>query len=469
MKLSDQLKQRRASIAEGSEDKRQKASAIYTKAQAEKRQPTNEEIQSFDAIMVEVEASAGEIKKLDRQIEAAETHETSLKDTVRRTEGAPVGDVDAGARRDQPRSIYRPFAEVRSPGRPKNFKAENLVQAQEDAYRSGMWCRAVIFGDVKAKAWCEEHGVPMVRDAYQSEGSNTTGGVLVPAEFEQAIIDLREVYGVFRQWAQPKTMASDTSIRPRRTGGLTAYAIGENSALTESNKTWDSVALTARKWGVLTRWSNELNVDAVISIADDLSQEIAYAFAVSEDDAGLNGDGSSTYNGIVGVRSRLIPSVGLAGAVDAATGHDTFAEIDADDLDLIIAKLPQYARMNAKFYCSSVAKALVFDPITRAAGGNNRVDVAGKPMDAYQGYPIVISQKMPTAVTDISDTAMILFGDLAMAVSFGTRGGISVAVDASRYFEYDQLAIRGTERFDINVHDLGTSTAAGPLVALVGE
>ena len=31
----------------------------------------------------------------------------------------------------------------------------------------------------------------------------------------------------------------------------------------------------------------------------------------------------------------------------------------------------------------------------------------------------------------------------------------------------DELAIRGTERFDINVHDAGDGTNAGPVVALL--
>ena len=48
----------------------------------------------------------------------------------------------------------------------------------------------------------------------------------------------------------------------------------------------------------------------------------------------------------------------------------------------------------------------------------------------------------------------------------GTRRGVSIQVDSSRYFEYDQLAIRGTERFDINYHERGTSTVAGPVIML---
>lgn len=468
MLVSDKLKQARADKAAAAAVKAEKAQAIYDAAKAASRAPTAEEVVQFDALMGESCTAATEIQALDGQIAAQLVIEAARRDAPAQRPNAPAL-ADDGMSGTENQGIYRPMAQVRFTERPRNFTGVTIAAAREDAYRAGMWCRAVIYGDARAKQWCNEHGVTMFRDTAQSESASTLGAVLVPNEFEQAIIDLRETYGVFRSWAMPKAMASDTSSRPRRTGGLTAYPMSENAAITESNKTWDNVSLTARKWGVLTRWSNELNDDAVISIADDLSAEIAYAFATSEDDSGFNGDGTSTYNGIVGLRTRFTAALALAGAVDAASGHDTFAEIDGDDLDVVVAKLPEYARSTAKWYTSSVGKALVFDPLLRAAGGNSKVDVAGKMLDQYLGYPIVIAQKLPIVTTDLSDVAMLFFGDMAKAVTFGTRKGISIAVDASRYFEYDQLAIRGTERFDINVHDVGSTTAAGPIVALVGE
>jgi HK97 family phage major capsid protein len=51
----------------------------------------------------------------------------------------------------------------------------------------------------------------------------------------------------------------------------------------------------------------------------------------------------------------------------------------------------------------------------------------------------------------------------------GTRRGITIATSEHIYFETDEIGIRGTERFDINVHDIGDTTNAGPIVALIGE
>jgi hypothetical protein len=53
-----------------------------------------------------------------------------------------------------------------------------------------------------------------------------------------------------------------------------------------------------------------------------------------------------------------------------------------------------------------------------------------------------------------------------MAATMGTRRGVTLRADESIYFAQDALALRVTERFDINVHERGTATTAGPILAL---
>jgi HK97 family phage major capsid protein len=68
-----------------------------------------------------------------------------------------------------------------------------------------------------------------------------------------------------------------------------------------------------------------------------------------------------------------------------------------------------------------------------------------------------------------------LFGDLRQAARFGDRKQIAVDVTDSNKteFEDDVLTIKGVERFDINVHDVGNASAvedereAGPVVGLI--
>jgi HK97 family phage major capsid protein len=63
---------------------------------------------------------------------------------------------------------------------------------------------------------------------------------------------------------------------------------------------------------------------------------------------------------------------------------------------------------------------------------------------------------------------MILFGDLAKAAAMGERRQVTIKRSDERYFDQDQIGLLGTERVDINNHDLGDNTTAGPMVGLVG-
>lgn len=362
--------------------------------------------------------------------------------------------------------------EAKAPGTPKvrysKLKAFKGPNAEEEAYRCGMFVRAAFFGQKDAFEWCKTNGVPVVKAAGETVGP--TGGYLVPTQFEQAVIDLRETYGIFRQECRLIPMGSDTMTIPRRAGGLTAYFPGEGGEITASDKAWSQVQLSAKKLAALSRISTELAEDAIISIADDLAAEMAYAFAQKEDSCGWNGDGTSSYGGVTGARTKIIDGTHSASAKSAASGHDTFAEVDANDLATVMAALPKYAERNAKWYGSQVAWALVFQRLMAASGGTSLIDLSGgKPQRSYLGYPAVIDQTLPTSTGSLVNVAMLFFGDLSLAATMGERRGITVKTTEERYFEFDQIGVQATERVDINVHDLGDTSTAGPLIALVGN
>jgi HK97 family phage major capsid protein len=346
------------------------------------------------------------------------------------------------------------------------LKAFKGPDAEDNAYATGQWLKASVFGDEDSKQWCRDNGISLTRA--HSESVNSAGGVLVPSAMMDSIIDLREEFGVFRKNAKIVPMSSDTLDWPRRTGGLTAYFTPENTAGTESTAAWDNVSLVAKKLMVLTRMSTELSEDAVVSVADILTSEIAYAFASKEDDCGFNGDGSSTYGGIRGLTQLLIDSSHTAGKVAAAAGHPTFANLDATDLTNLIGKLPAYALPNAKFYISQLGFATVFERLIASAGGNSISTLNGEIQYRYLGFPIIISQKMPAVSTTLNGSIMMLFGDLAKASAMGERRSVTIKRSDERYFDADQIGLLGTERVDIVNHDLGDNTNAGPIVGLVG-
>jgi HK97 family phage major capsid protein len=337
-----------------------------------------------------------------------------------------------------------------------------FLASNDEAYRFGRFIMAAR-GHRKSIDWCSANG--LVTKGH-TESINSAGGFLVPDEFESSLISLRERYGVFRRNARNVPMSTDTKRMPRRKSTLTAYAVGEAAAGTESEQVFDQVNLVAQKFMVLTTASNELNEDAIVNLGDDIANEIAHAFALKEDECGFNGDGTSTYGGIVGVIPAIEAISSAAGISDATAS--SFDDVTLANIMELMAKLPAYADSPAcKWYCSKAFYHAVMEKLAYSAGGvTNREIRDGTATPVFFGYPVEFVQVMRKTYTN--DTIPLLFGDLSMAAYFGDRRQTSIAFSDSALnaFEQDEIAVRGTERFDIKCANLGDATDAGPIVAM---
>jgi HK97 family phage major capsid protein len=409
---------------------------------------TDDESRKYESLMDESAAAAKEQSRCERLIR----EKAELSQSVGRR-SAPAAAV--GAIVEAPKPV-----EIRNLRRSKKLVSFRGADADRNAYTAGQWLLATIGGDTRAAQWCADNGI---ETRALATTSNSLGGYSVPEVLESTIIDLREERGVARRSLRVMPMSTDSHIIPRRASGLTAYFVAENAEITASDKAWDAVQLVARKLAVLCRYSSELNEDSILSIADDLASEIAYSFADKEDECAFNGDGTSTYGGIVGLKS----GTNAGSKVTAATGNTAFSTLDLDDFEAMVGKLPQYAVAGARWYVSRVGWANSMLRLAEAAGGNTVAQVAGGAPLQFLGFPVEIVQVMnSTTAAQTSTDGLAYLGNLQLAATMGTRRGISIQVDGSRYFEFDQLAIRGTERFDINYHERGTASVAGPVVML---
>lgn len=355
---------------------------------------------------------------------------------------------------------------------PRNFTQGTIKERQERAYRFGMFCLGQLSEQVggayrnrQAEQWLEAN-----MTVHQS--NNSTGGhVLVPEEFSSDLIDLRERYGVARRLLKTQPMSSDSLVVPRRSGVLTAYFTGQGNAGPESNKAWNDVKLVIKDLVVISRWSAQLDADAAISIGDDLVKEIGEAFALKEDQCAFLGTGSQSYGGITGINTALT-TTGTYGVVTQGSSN-TWSAITLADFHGLLGKLPQYAGSMPEFVCHSAFYYNVMQKLEYAAGGVTAREVmegnrAGRPL--FMGYPVNFSQVMLSATAVATITC--LFGEFSKAAMFGDRQQESIAFSTSATvggestFERNQIAIRGVERFDINVHDVGSSSEAGPVVGL---
>ena len=192
--------------------------------------------------------------------------------------------------------------------------------------------------------------------------------------------------------------------------------------------------MTAKKLGALTRMSTDLSEDAIINIADDLADEMVWAFAKKEDECGIDGDGTLTYGGMTGIRTKMVDGAHAGSFVAGTSPSDNWSEITI-------------------------------------AGGNNARDMGEGATAKYAGYPIVESAAMPTAdaAAALNGVVQLWFGDLKKSTTFGDRRGITIKVSTDRYIEYDQIAIQATERFCIVNHDIGGAAGVyGPVRGLTG-
>lgn len=373
-------------------------------------------------------------------------------------------------------------AQLRAFTQPLRFRLEDgrigEMDAFESAYRAGQWIRAVFGGVRAAREYCQRNGIPVTRISAGGENPlervmttdvDTAGGYLVPTEMEQAIIDLRVQVGVARRLARRRPMASDTLSVPKRTGGVTAYFVGEdNSGITASDKSWGNVNFVAKTLAALSKFSMNLEEDAIIDLADDLASEMAYAFADKEDDCFINGDGTSTYGGMTGLRT-LFDATAYASRVTAASGHDTFAEYDNADLSSVMAGVADFAGLMPQWLCSVTFAENVFGRLKRVAGGNTGGDLERRYALGYGGYPAATSDKMPKVGTSAVTTVEAFYGDFAKSSSFGDRRGIGIQVLREAYAASLQVGVLGWERFHIINHDLGDTSNKGPVAALKAE
>jgi HK97 family phage major capsid protein len=415
--------------------------AMVDAASAESRDLSEEEDTLIASNFSVIEASQKELNRVQTRNEILAKCEPILAKTI---PSAPVATEPA---------------RVRIPARAKVHSKLKAFDSAEDAYLSGQFMFAALFNNAKAKQFCRDNGI---FNATMVTGDNTLGGFLVPEPMEASIIRLREQYGVFRSNARQVTMADGSMIIPKLASDITSYFVGENQAITDSTPGLQQIRLDAKKLAAMTLFSSELNEDSIVEIADLITQNIAYSFSVKEDQCGFLGDGTSTYGGIRGLAGSL-----AAGSKVTATGRVTFGALTFEDFESVIGKAKMWPGASPKWYVSNAGWAASMQRLQNAAGGNTMMDLAAGGVPTFMGYPVVRSQVLESRLTGTTTATALYFGDLALGCYMGTRRGVSLTLDQSRYFEYDAAAIRGTQRFDIVVHDVGTASDSGGIIALV--
>jgi HK97 family phage major capsid protein len=425
--------------------------AIVALAREENRDLTDEETAEIDSITA---GDKNKLTEIDAKIERLERIDAKKKEAVKNR----VADRFEDGRVVDSESRFVIPASAKKTGSVKHFTGPD---AEKNAYIAGHFGLAVINKREASFEALESMGFN-VRAAMTTD-NNEKGGYLVPSPLESAIVTLVEQWGVFRQnvgnvW----DLTNGNRAVPKHGTDFTAYWVGENQEITPSDAALKLVQLNAKKLAVLGRVSNEMFEDPIVSFGDYLTGSIARAAAYAEDNAGFNGDGTSAYGGIVGLKGAL-----QAGSIATALANDnTLAELTVDPIHDAMGKLPNYEGIMPKWYMHKSVWENAFKRLAFANGDPTHYQ-SGMGLQ-FMGYPVVFVNVMPQGgpTTDLASTIVAYYGDLAMTAAMGEARGLSIAASDAPYFTADATAIRGTRRLDIVIHETGTASTAGAMVGI---
>lgn len=291
------------------------------------------------------------------------------------------------------------------------------------------------------------------------EGTDSAGGFLVPEEYAAEINRIAEDFGLARLLCRKIRMSSNILNMPTLTTNVTVSWPGEGSAGTAADLVLGRTVLEAKTCVGLSVLSNELLADANVDVVNVLSELFAEALAGEEDNQLFAGTGAP-FTGLLQNSSVNI--------VTQATGDTGFTTFDAQDLRDLISQIKPLALSGAGFFMhrtiwgiaqklkDSNNQPLVSLAIPVLSGDATKMGPAGTIAGTIWGYPVYLSEKMPTSSASAVSTKYIAFGNLKHAW-MGDRAQMtmsisdSATVGSNNVFAENESAVRVTERIALAI------------------
>lgn len=410
--------------------------ALVAIVEIDKREFTAPEKSRFE----ELTADNGLVEQKTAEVEAAEKFEArrdKSREEQRKAEAlAPkwgLGPVKAAVEPTFPSVTLR---------EPKSKR----FQDQKQAYACGQWLKATILGDDHARSEMVRVGGPEF--LAQTAGTGSAGGYFVPTPMVTEIIRNRDEVGIAGRVARTISMGSDTLQLPEESSRPTVYYVAEGATITATDGAFRKHQLIVSKRAAATEITRELLADAAISAADIVVEQMAYQFAYARDNELLNGNGTSTFGGEVG----LISGLSTTNRVTASSGELTPASLDLAEFEAVVAALPgMYHARNPVWIMSRATWFGACLPLANAAGGNTISMLQGGLTGLqWMGYPVILSDLMPAAGASV---VCAMLGAFPSAVTIGDRGDMRLETDSSVGFLKDVVTLKMTDRYDILVHN----------------
>lgn len=299
-------------------------------------------------------------------------------------------------------------------------------------------------------------------------GSNTQagGGALTFMEFIPDLIANVLQYGVSRKLAQVWPMSQEQAVIPKMTGIHTLTYPQQNATATQSTGvSYSNVTLNAKTAICIVKLAKQLVQDANILVLDNVMQQIARTVAYTEDQELLTATGQPELGGCIGVNGRFA-AIGVGSAAGAVVGGANWDAHTMTHITTVLGTLPDYARQNATWVCNPAFLGTLAR-IGMAQGGvtfKETMEYGYVPM--FLGQPVLTANVMNSTNAAAANTIDLLYGDFKRGTVIGDRFGLELDATDIRYWDDYAVGVRGVIRHDVVAHDVGTTTAAGPIVCL---
>ena len=262
------------------------------------------------------------------------------------------------------------------------------------------------------------------------EGSDGSGGYLVPDTYDDRLVQALKQKNVLRQIATVIPTTQKLTI-PVSLGGENASWMPENEPYTFCEAEFGEIEIDAYKLGSSILVSDELLEDCGVDLKKYIEEAFAHRIGNAEESAFIRGDGNGKPLGIIHQAS--------IGKVTDEKG-----KISADDLVDMEFSLEEPYRKNAVWVMSNDAYCRLGQ--LRHYRGNpiwsNGLEEE-MPMKLF-GYPVYICNHMD----DVTPGSIpVMFGDFSY-YWIGDRGKRVIKRLVERYADHGQVAFITTERVD---------------------
>ena len=259
--------------------------------------------------------------------------------------------------------------------------------------------------------------------------TTATLSTLQQTEIQSLLVQPLESESVFLA-SGPKIIDTNGPIRiPRISSGLTVGFVAEGGAIPESSVGLDEVSMlpsTLKSLKVLSRVTSEVLRSSAVALDAILKQRLVTDTAKALDVALFTGTGTS--NTIKG----LLNQTGVATGTLNASSSDTL-------LDGIGIARANQVKPNRWFL--SPADYLSVRKIKDSTGRYIlQPDLTAAGQEVLFGVPVTVTAQIPTGKAVLADMSLVA---IARDVS------PSITVDASRYFDTDEVALRVVARYDL--------------------